>query len=288
MQVEDVARVGLAAGRAPREERYLAVRPGVLRQVVVHDERVFAAVAEVLAHRATGERRQVLERRGVGSPGDDDDGVLHRAVLLERGDDLRDRGLLLPDRDVDADEVLALLVDDRVDRDGGLAGLAVADDELALTAADRGDRVDDLDAGLDRRVDVLARDDAGRHDVDRPELLRDDLALAVERAAERIDDAADELRADAGLDDPAGGADGAALFDAGVVAEDDRAHGVLFEVEREAEDVLAEVEQLGGHAAGEPVDPRDAVADLDDGADISGLGLSFELLDLGLDDVGDL
>src|SRR5207244_2960039 len=212
VQVEDVARVGLAAGRAPREERHLAVRPGVLRQVVVHDERVLPAVAEVLAHRAARERRQVLQRRWVRRAGDDDDGVLHRAVLLEGRDDLRDRGLLLPDRDVDADEVLALLVDDRVDRDGGLAGLAVADDQLALTPADRRDRVDDLDAGLDRRVDVLARDDAGGYDVDGAELLGDDLALAVEGAAEWIDDPADELWTDARLDDPAGRTDGAALF----------------------------------------------------------------------------
>ena len=64
---------------------------------------------------------------------------------------------LLADRDVDADEVAALLVDDRVDRDGGLARLAVADDQLALAAADRDQGVDGLDAGLDRRVDRLAR-----------------------------------------------------------------------------------------------------------------------------------
>src|SRR5438552_8524022 len=288
VQVEDVPRVGLAAWRAPRQQGDLAVGPGVLREVVVDHERVLAAVAEVLAHRAAGERRKVLEGRRVRCAGDDDDAVLHRAMLLERGDDLRDRGVLLPDRDVDADEVLTLLVDDRVDRDRGLAGLAVADDELALAAADRRDRVDDLDPGLDRRVDVLPSDDARRHDVHRTELLQGDLALAVERAAERIDDAAHELRPDAGLDDPAGRADLAALLDAGVVAEDDRAHGVLFEVEGEAEDVLAEVEQLGGHATCQPVDPRDAVTDLDDGADVGGLGAPFELLDLGLDDVGDL
>jgi hypothetical protein len=47
---------------------------------------------------------------------------------------------------------LSLLVDDRVDRDGGLAGLAVADDELALAAADRDHGVDGLDAGLHRLV----------------------------------------------------------------------------------------------------------------------------------------
>ena len=68
----------------------------------------------------------------------------------------RDGRLLLADGDVEAENALALLVDDRVDRDGGLAGLAVADDELALTAADRDHRVDGLDAGLERLLDRLA------------------------------------------------------------------------------------------------------------------------------------
>src|SRR5207247_10010261 len=79
-----------------------------------------------------------------------------------------------------------------------------------------------------------------------------------------------------------------ARFDLLVVTEDDRRDGVLLEVEREAERVVAEVEQLGGETAGETVDPRDAVTDLDDGADVDGLGLAFELLDLRLDDVRDL
>jgi len=97
-----------------------------------------------------------------------------------------------------------------------------------------------------------------------------------------------ESVADGRLDDPAGGADLATLMDAGVVAENDRAHGVLFEVEREAEDLIAEVKELGSHAAGKAMDPRDAVTDLDDRADIRGLGLPLEALDLRLDDVGDL
>src|SRR5439155_26803282 len=113
-----------------------------------------------------GERCDVLERRRVGGAGNDDDRVIHGAVLLERRDDLRDRRLLLTDRDVDAGDPLALLVDDRVDRDGALPGLAVADDELALPPTDRRQRVDRLDAGLQRRVDVLPGDDPGRDDVD--------------------------------------------------------------------------------------------------------------------------
>ena len=77
----------------------------------------------------------------------------------------RDVRLLLADRDVDANRadgspalpsfglVDARLVDDRVDGDGRLAGGAVADDQLALAAADRNHRVDRHDAGLHRLAD---------------------------------------------------------------------------------------------------------------------------------------
>ena len=82
-------------------------------------------------------------------------------------DHLGHGGRLLADGHVDADDVLALLVDDGVDGDGGLAGLAVADDELALAAADGDHGVDGLDARLQRLLDRLALDDARGHELDR-------------------------------------------------------------------------------------------------------------------------
>ena len=145
VEIEDVAGERLAARRAAEQQRQLAVRVGVLREVVVDAERVLALVEEVLAHRAAGERRHPLDRRGLLRRRRDDDRVLHRAGVAQPLDDLRDRRALLPDRDVDAHEVAAALVQDRVDRDRGLAGRAVADDELALATTDRGHRVDRLE-----------------------------------------------------------------------------------------------------------------------------------------------
>src|SRR5207253_10159200 len=60
----------------------------------------------------------------------------------------RDRRAFLPDAAINANYVAAFLIDDGVENDGGLAGLAVADDQLALSAADRNHAVDRLDAGL--------------------------------------------------------------------------------------------------------------------------------------------
>ena len=82
---------------------------------------------------ASGVGRQMYwSGAGIGGAGGDDRRVLHRAELAQLVDDLRNRGLLLSDRHVDAVHVRLALVDDRVERDRGLAGLAVADDQLAL------------------------------------------------------------------------------------------------------------------------------------------------------------
>ena len=54
VEVEDVARVRLAARRPAQQQRQLAVRLGLLRQVVVDDERGLAVVHPVLAHGAAG------------------------------------------------------------------------------------------------------------------------------------------------------------------------------------------------------------------------------------------
>ena len=81
VEVEDVARVRLAARRAAEQQRELAVRDGLLREIVVDDERVAAGVAEVLGHRDAGVRRDELQRRRLRRAGDDDRRVLHRAGL---------------------------------------------------------------------------------------------------------------------------------------------------------------------------------------------------------------
>src|SRR5581483_7709532 len=147
VQIENVARICLAARRTAQQQRNLAIRPGLLSEIIVDDQRVFAAVAEELAHRATGVRRDVLHRGRIGRRGRDDDGVLQRAEFFQLAHYVGDRALLLADRDVDAFDAGTALVDDRVHRQRGLAGLAIADDQLALAAADRDHRVHRLVTG---------------------------------------------------------------------------------------------------------------------------------------------
>ena len=278
---------GLARRRAPQQQRELAVGLRLLGQVVVDDQRVPAAVAEVLGHGAAGVGGEELHRRGIGGRGGDDRRVVHRAVLLERLVDLHHGGALLADGHVEAHDVLAALVDDRVDRHAGLAGLAVADDQLALAAADRRERVDHLDAGLQRLLDVLAVDDARRLDLDRRGSPGLDRRAAVDRVAERVHDAADERLADGDGGDALGAPDLVAFADARVLAEDRHADVVLLEVQHHAHRPAGELDQFAGHDVRKAVDARDAVADAQHRADLVGFRFRLELGQLLFQDRGD-
>ena len=129
--------------------------------------------------------------------------------------------------------------------------------------------------------------DARGDDFDRAAILGDDRAFAVERIAERIDHAAEQLVADGHAQQAAGAADFVAFGDLQVVAEDDDADGVLFEVERQADRAVGELDHLLGHDAREAVDAGDAVADFEHAADFADVDLRGELLDFLLNDRGD-
>ena len=111
--------------------------------------------------------RDPLQPGHRGGMRNDEDAAFRRAVLAHRIDHPCHRRGLLPDRDIDADQVARFLIDDRVDRDRGLAGRAIADDQLALAAAECEQRIDDQDAGLHRLGDRVALDDGRRRLFDR-------------------------------------------------------------------------------------------------------------------------
>src|SRR5262252_1631161 len=250
-----------------------------------------AVIAEILAHRATGKRRQELHRRRIGSRRRHDDGIVERTLLLQHLDELRHRRALLPDRHIDAIELDLLvaagverfLVEDGVERNGGLAGLAVPDDQFALPAADRDQRIDRLEPGRHRLMHRFARNDAGRLDV-HPLARARDRPLVVDRIAERIDHPAKQALADRHVHNRAGPLDGLALDDLAILAEDHDTDIVGFQIERHPADAILKLDHLAGLHIVEPVDARDAIAHRQDLADLRDFRLLAEILDLLLED----
>ncbi len=98
----------------------------------------------------------------------------------------------------------------------------------------------------------LAHDHARRDALHRAGLRGGDGALVVERAAQGVDDAAEQRLADRHLDDAAGRLDGVAFLDLRRVAEDDGADRLLLEVQGHAHDAARELEQLRASASDRP------------------------------------
>src|ERR1017187_3650421 len=256
VQVEDVAGEGFAARRAAQQQGDFAIGGGVFGKIVIDAERVAFGIAEVFPDGASGERRQILHGGGVGGRGHHHDAVLHGAVIFQGLDHLGDGGALLADGDIDAGHVAALLIDDGVEGERGLAGLAVADDQLALPAADGDHSIDGLDAGLHRLFDV-------------------------DGDAESVDHAAEEGFAHRDAHDALGAADLIALLNFGEIAEQHGAHLIFFQVHGDAGDVVRELDQLARHDLFEAVNSGDAVADGDHRAhlgDVDGALVVFDFL----------
>ena len=252
-------------------------------------------VAEPLAHGAAGERREILQRRRFARGRGDHDRVFHRAGIFERLHNLCDRRALLPDGDIDAVELDLLvarfvnlaLIDDRVDGDSGLAGLPVADDQLALAATDGNERVDRLQSRLHRLVHRAARNDTRCLHV-HASAFGDigERAFAVDRIAQRVHDATEQALTDWHVHDGAGALDRVAFLDVLVGAEDHDADIVVLKVQRHALDGTGKLHHLAGLDIVEAIDAGDAVADAEHFADFADLGLGAEALNLALEDGG--
>jgi len=278
VQVEYVARIRFTSRRSSQQQGHCSVCYRVLGQVIVDDQRVSAVVSEVLTHSASRVRRKVLERRRIRCGRADDDRVVHRTLIFQCLCQLCNGRRLLSDRNVDADDVFALLIDDRIDGDSRLTGLSVADNQLTLSSSDRDHGVDRLDTGLQRLVYGLSQQYARRYDIYRSALCRADGAFAVQRHSQRVDDTSDHGVAYRNLYDGSCRLDDIAFLDVSVGAQDYGTDVVFFKVLCHSVGILTELQQLAGHAVLQTIDSGDTVTYLDDRTEIGNVQLAFIIL----------
>src|SRR5208282_4841054 len=139
-------------------------------EVVIHNQYVAALLHEMLRDAGRGVRCDEGETRWIVALGYDEDRVIHRALFPQGCHGLRDGGRALSDGTVNAQHILVALVKDGIDRDGGLARLTVAENQLALAAPDRNERIDDFQPGLERHRHRRAIHDVRSRTFDGPTL----------------------------------------------------------------------------------------------------------------------
>ena len=238
------------------------------------------AVAEVFANRARRVGRNVQHRRGFGRRGSDDNGVFHCASVFQNFYYLRNGRALLPDRVVNTDEIVAFAVDDGVNGNGGLSGLAVADDEFALAAANRNHAVDGLESSRHRLAHGLTVNDAGGDAFQRKKTSGGDRAFAVDGLAEGIHYATHHGVAHRYAHDATSALNLVAFFNLGVIAEQHDADLIFFQVHGDARQAMREAQQFTRHHLVEAMYAGNTVAQRNDCAHFVDCDLRFVVLDL--------
>ena len=203
VDIEDVARKRFTPGRPAEQEREFAVGAGVLGEVVINDQYIAARLHERLRDAGCGVRSDVSETGRIVAFGHDNDGVIHRALFPQGRHGLGNGGRALADGTIDAQYVLAALVEDGVDRNGGLARLAVAENQLALAAPNGNERINDFEAGLKRHGDGCAVHDGRGGAFDGQALAGGHRSAAIQWPAERVDDTPQQSVAHGHIHDPA-------------------------------------------------------------------------------------
>ena len=183
---------------AAEKRRHFGARLREAEDVVDEEEDVAALrVAEVLGHRQPGEADAQTDAGGLVHLAEDHDGLVDDARFGHLAEEVvAFAGPLADTGEHGIATVLGGDVANELLDDDGLADAGAAEEADLTAALERGDQVDDLDAGLeDLRLGLLLLE-RRRIAMDRQGLLALHRALAVERPSEHVEDAAEGRLAD--------------------------------------------------------------------------------------------
>ena len=182
-----------------------------------------------------------------------------------------------------------LLVDNRINGDGGLTRLTVTNDQLTLSASDGDHRVDGLQTCLQRLLHGLTVDHTRSLTIERHLecLFQIDVSLAVDSLSQRIDDAAQHVIVDADRGNTLRTLNDHTLFDARGGTEKHTTDVVLFQVHHDSHRAVLKFQQLVCLGVAQSVDTGHTIADSQHSThfvEFLGVGNTLELVD---EDLGD-
>ena len=161
------------------------------------------------------------------------------------------------------------LVQDGVDRDGRFARLSIAENQFALAAPDRNERIDDLQSRLQRHDYGRAVHDGRCRALDRQSLVGGNRPFAIERLAQWVDHPSQQTISHRYVHDPPGAFDFVAGVQILIFAEQDDADFVLIHVECDAEQSPRKPHQLFISHAGKAGKRGDSGGDIGDDTDFT-------------------
>ena len=164
---------------------------------------------------------------------------------------------------------MVALVENSVERYGGLACLAIAENQLALAAPNGYERINDFNASLKRHNYGRAVHDGHRGAFNRQTLAGSHRSIAVERPAKRVDHAAQQAIAHSHVHDPAGALNFISCIEMPVLAEQNDADFVRVYVECDAGHIAGKHHQFIITYAGQTRHFSNAGGDTDDCARFS-------------------
>lgn len=92
------------------KKTYLTVGNSLFRQIIINNQSVFAVVSEVFTHGATRVGSEILQGSGIRGGSRYDDGIFNGISVGQTFKNLSDSGPLLTNGDVDAVQLLFLVV----------------------------------------------------------------------------------------------------------------------------------------------------------------------------------
>ena len=244
MEVEHVTGIRLTSGRTAEQQGNLTIRPGMFGEIVINNKGVATGFHELFTDGAARVRCNILKRGRFICGSYNDNCMLHRAVFFKDTQCTGNCGFLLTHSHIDTNYAFAFLIDDGIDRNGGLTGLTVADDQLALSATDRDHGVDGFDTGLNRGIHILAFHHTRGNTFDRAEARGRNRSLAVHRFTQRVHHASDHGIAYWHRCDASQTTNRHTLDNAFVITHNDHTDVVLFKVERNADHAVGKLHQL--------------------------------------------
>ena len=169
-------------------------------------------------------------------------------------------GTLLTDCNVDALHTKTALVDDGVDRNSGLTGLTVTNDEFALSTTNWGHCVDRLDAGLQWLVHWLATHDARSLDFHGAADCANDVTLTVDGRTKCVDNATKHRVTNWDGENATSCFNSLAFFNGVCFAEHNYTDEIFIKVESETNGSVLELKKFVHHAIRQARNAGDTVA----------------------------